>query len=327
VKRREFITLVGGAAVAWPIGANGQQSKMPVIGFLGTSTREGNARLVRAFNDGLKQADFSEGENVLIDYRWAQNDYDKLPELAADLIRRQVSLIVAAGSSAPALAVKRISSTIPVVFAAGSDPVKIGLVANLNRPGGNITGISFVNVDIIGKRLELLHELVPAAGVFGVIVNPKQPMADIQLQDIKKAARSLGKTLHTLEIRTEGDMEASFATLVQLQVGALFIVTDPTFNGQIKRIAALTTQHAIPAIYSLRDFPEAGGLASYATDQIDAYRQAGVYAGRILKGEKPGDLPVQLPTKFELVINRKTAKTLGLQIPTKLLFTADEVIE
>jgi putative ABC transport system substrate-binding protein len=324
VKRRTFIAVIGGAA-AWPLVARAQQPAMPVIGFLNSGSRDGYAPMVAAFRQGLKETGYVEGQKVAIEFRWADGQYDRVPAMAAELVRRQVAVIVA--NTPGVMAVKAATTTIPIVFTAATDPVKIGLVASLSRPGGNITGVTQLNAVVASKRLELAHELVPAATVIAVLVNPTQPTAETELKDLQAAARTLGLQLHVLHASTERDFDTVFATLVQLRGGALVIGNDTFFFSRSEQLAALALRHAVPAIFPDHVFAAAGGLMSYGGSTLNIYRIAGTYTGRILKGERPSDLPVQQATKIELVINLKTAKTLGLTIPETLLATAGEVIQ
>jgi putative ABC transport system substrate-binding protein len=325
MRRRQFITLLGGAA-AWPFAARAQQPKMPVIGFLRNSSPDGSANLLSALRRGLNEGGYIEGQNLLIEYRWSENR-DRLPELAADLVRRQRALIVASGIGA-ALAAKAATPTIPIVFATGDDPIHVGLVASLNRPGGNLTGIFFNNgADVESKQVGLLREVLPNAVVMGVLVNPKGPQAGFQARNAQVAAQALGMSALILNASSEADFDMIFATLAQKRAGALLITGDAFFTGQLDRLAALMARQGIPAIHGLREFAAAGGLMSYGASITDAYRQAGIYTGKVLKGARPADLPIQQPTKYELVLNLKTAKALGLTIPPGVLAIADKVIE
>jgi len=326
MRRRAFITLVGGAAV-WPLSARAQQPAMPLIGYLGAQSPAAFASRVRAFRQGLGETGYAEGRNVAIEFRWAEGQHNRLSALAADLVSRQVAVIVAPGGAPAALAAKSATTTIPIVFEMGADPIAMGLVGSLNRPGGNLTGVSSLNVEVTPKRLEILHELVPTAAVLAVLVNPTSPTADSQLRNLQAAASTLGLQLHVLHASTERDFDTVFATLLRLRAGGLVVASDTFFATHSEQLAALTVRHAVPAIHQSRDFSTAGGLTSYGGSFVESHRQAGVYTGRIIKGDKPADLQVQQVTKVELFVNLKTAKTLGVTVPLPLLARADEVIE
>jgi ABC-type uncharacterized transport system substrate-binding protein len=326
MRRREFISLIGGAAVAYPLVAHVQQPAMPVIGFLNQGSANSSAYLAARFRKGLSEVGYVEGHNAAIEYRWAESRYDQLPQLAADLVIRKVAVIAAAFLPA-ALAAKAATSTIPICFVIGSDPVKMGLVSSLNRPSGNATGITFFSALVGAKRLGLLRELVPTASVFALLLNPTNPNAGIVSKDLQTAAQTLGLQIRVLNARTEQEIDSAFATLAQQPVGALVIGPDAFFDSRANQIVSLAARHAVPAMYERREVVAAEGLMSYGASPTEAYHQAGVYTGRILKGEKAADLPVIQSAKFELVINLKTAKTLGIALPSGLLSITDEVIE
>jgi putative ABC transport system substrate-binding protein len=328
MQRRAFITLLGGATAVWPLLAHSQQPAMPVIGFLGTASPDQYAIRLRAFRQGLKETGYVEGRNVAIEYRWADSHNDRLPVLAAELVRRQVDVFVAGGGTPSAVAAKAATVNIPIIFEIAIDPVANGLVASLDKPGGNATGVGNLNVEVGPKRLELLHELLPLVAVVAVLVNPANPaLSEPFVRTLQAAAPRLGLELHVLHASTERDFDPVFAALTQLRAGALVIGPDVFFNSHIEQIAALTIRHAVPTIYQYRPFVEAGGLLSYGSDETETYHLVGVYAGRVLKGEKPADLPVQQSTKVQLIVNLKTAKALDLTVPPALLARADEVIE
>jgi putative tryptophan/tyrosine transport system substrate-binding protein len=326
MKRRTFITLIGGAA-AWPLAARAQQGAVPVIGFLGILSPDLYEVRLRAFRQGLKETNYVEGQNVEIEYRWAEGQYNRLPVFATELVHRRVAVIAASGTAA-AVAAKAATATIPIVFGTAADPVEVGLVASLNRPGGNLTGVTNLNAEIGPKRLELLHAVVPRATIIALLVNPTIPtIAEPLSRDLQAAASTLGLKLQVLHASTERDFDTVFATLVKLQAGALVIGPDTLFTARSKQLGALTVRHAMPTIFQYREFAAAGGLMSYGGSNAEYYRLIGVYTGKILKGEKPGDLPVQRSTKIEFIINLKTARALGLTLPLDLLGLADEVIE
>src|SRR6516162_6198917 len=325
MKRRAFITLLGGAAVAWPLTARAQHT-IPLIGFVYTDqTSSEAAPFITAFHQGLREVGFIEGQNVAVEHRWVGRQYDRLPAFAAEMVRRQVAVIV--GNTPPAVAAKTATSTIPIVFFSGTDPVKLGLVASFNRPGGNATGVSFWSSALEAKRLGLLHELLPQATVIAALVDPNFLTTAGQLEDLQNAARAVGKQIRVLRVSTEKELDNGFATFAQQRPDALIVAAAPFFTARRKELVALADRHRLAAIYSWREFAAAGGLMSYGASFTDAFRQVGVYTGRILNGEKPADLPVLQPTKYELIINTTTAKALGLNVPDKLLALADEVIE
>jgi len=331
MRRRQFILALGGAAAAssnlWPLAARAQNPAMPIVGFLHVASAKPFAHIVAGFRQGLKETGTIEGQNGAIEFRWADGQIDRLPELAAELVHRQVAVLVTGGGEAPALAAKAATSTIPIVFNIGNDPVQAGLVASLNRPGGNATGVNILTTELEAKRLGLLHEMVPTASIIGHLVNPAYPPTKTNVKDVAAAARVMGLQIILVEASSESEIDSAFAAILQKRAGALLVGADPFFNGRRNQIVALAASHALPAIFEQREFAAAGGLMSYGTSITDAYRQMGIYAGRILKGEKPADLPVVQSVKFELVINLKTAKLLGLTLPSGLLSITDEVIE
>jgi putative tryptophan/tyrosine transport system substrate-binding protein len=327
MRRREFITFIGGAAAIWPLTARAQQPAMPVIGFMNTASAKDYARHLSAFLKGLGETGYVDGHNVTIEYRWAEGQSDRLPAMAEDLVHRQVA-VIAATSTPAALAAKAATTTIPIIFETGGDPIKLGLVPSLNHPSGNVTGVTQTNVETAPKRLQLLHELVPTTRVMALLINPADPaIAETITSEVLAAARTFGLELHVLNVSSEGDIDGVFAKLIQLRAGGLVIGPGTFFTSRSEQLAALTVRHAVPAIHDKREFAMAGGLMSYGGNIADSYRLAGVYTGRILKGDKPADLPVQEVTKVEMIINLKTAKALGLHIPEPLIGRADEVIE
>ena len=325
MKRREFIKVIAGSAVVWPLGARAQQPKMPVVGFLNGGSPDGYALYVTGFIHGLSETGYVESKNVTVDYQWARGQYDRLQVMAADLVRRKVAVIAANTPAAPVA--KAATTDIPIVFVSTGDPIMIGIVTSFNRPGGNVTGVGLLGSALETKRLELLHELVPGTTPISVLVNPTNPAADLQLRELQEAAGVIKRQINIVRANTTFDIETAFEIAAQQKAGALLVVQDPFYNSQREQLVALAARHKLPVMYPLREFTDIGGLFSYGHNLVDGYRQMGVYAGRILKGEKPADLPVVQPTKFEFVINLKTAKTLGLTIPPSLLTTADEVIE
>ena len=327
MRRREFITILGGAAVVWPLAASAQQTAMPVVGFVNSASAKNYTTLLAAFLKGLRETGYIDGQNVAIEYRWAEGRTDRLPAMVADLVHRRVA-VIAATTTPAALAAKAATTTIPIVFETGGDPVKLGLVASLNRPGGNVTGVTQTNVETVPKRLQFLHELLPTARIMALLVNPAEPaLAEVYTKEVQAAARALGLELHVLNASTERDFDGVFAKLIQLRAGGLVIGPGAFFTSRSEHLGALTFRNAVPAIYHTREFAVAGGLLSYGAALADAYRLTGNYTGRVLKGEKPADLPVQQATKVELYINLKTAKALGVNVPNTLIGRADEVIE
>jgi len=327
MRRREFITILGGAAVVWPLAASAQQTAMPVVGFVNSASAKNYTTLLAAFLKGLRETGYIDGQNVAIEYRWAEGRTDRLPAMVADLVHRRVA-VIAATTTPAALAAKAATTTIPIVFETGGDPVKLGLVASLNRPGGNVTGVTQTNVETVPKRLQFLHELLPTARIMALLVNPAEPaLAEVYTKEVQAAARALGLELHVLNASTERDFDGVFAKLIQLRAGGLVIGPGAFFTSRSEHLGALTFRNAVPAIYHTREFAVAGGLLSYGAALADAYRLTGNYTGRVLKGEKPADLPVQQAIKVELYINLKTAKALGVNVPNTLIGRADEVIE
>jgi ABC-type uncharacterized transport system substrate-binding protein len=328
MKRREFITLLGGAATAaWPLAARAQQPPMPVIGYLNTGSSDAFASLLTAFRKGLNEVGYFEGQNVTIEYRFAHNDLDRLQELAADLVRRRVAVIVSVGGTSSTLAAKSATATIPIVFGFGGDPVQLGVVASLNRPGGNVTGVTTIGGELAAKRLGLLHELRPNAALFAVLVDANSPMTNSTIKDLRAAAVAIDRQIEVLVARTNGEIDTAFASLVEKRADALLVTPEALFRDRRVQLVTLAARHAVPTIYPTRDYAEAGGLMSYGANFAAIVHQTGIYAGRILKGEKPADMPVVQATKFEFVINLQTAKSLGIEIPPMLLARADEVIE
>jgi putative ABC transport system substrate-binding protein len=327
MKRREFITILGGAAAAWPLAARAQQRAMPVIGYLDLGSAEPRAHLVAALRRGLNESGYVEGRNVAIEYRWAEGRYDRLSTLASDLVHRRVAVIAAVGGTGTALAAKDATRTIPIVFAIGSDPVPAGLVASFHRPEGNATGVSYFTAELAAKRLGMLHELVPGAGVLAVLVNPSNPNAETTIKDVRDAALAMDRRIEILHASDSREIGTSFAALVQARAAALMTTPDALFTSRRVQIVALAARYLVPTLYTSSEFAKAGGLMSYGTSLEEVYRQVGIYAGRMLNGEKPADLPVQRPTRFELVINLQAAQALDIDIPQTLLARANEVIE
>ena len=327
MRRREFITLIGGAAVAWPLVARAQQPAMPVVGFMSARSLGDSVHLVAAFRQGMSEGGFVEGRNVAVEYRWANGEYDRLPALAADLVNRRVAVLVAVGGDTSALTAKRATSTIPIVFGSGSDPVATGLVESINRPGGNVTGVNILTNQMEPKRLGLLHELVPGVPLIGVLINQNFPPAARQLLELEAASRAIGQRLFVAKASNDAELDAAFTALAQQQVRALLVAADPYYDTRRERIVAFAAQHRLPAMYQFREYAAAGGLVSYGVSLTEAYRLFGTYAAKILNGEKPADLPVQLLVKTELVINLKAAKALGFEFPATFSARADEAIE
>jgi len=327
MRRREFIKAIAGSAAGWPLAARAQQRSIPVIGFLNSASAIEWSPFVAAFRRGLSESGYVEGQNVAIEFRWAEGHYDRLPMLAADLVRIGVAVIVATGGTTSAVAAKQTTTTIPIVFSTGGDPVKQGLVASINRPGGNITGVNVLTTGLEAKRLEILHEVLPSASVIGVLINPNNVSAEAQSIIVQDAGRTMGQKVLILHASSERDFEAVFATMVQSRIDAVIVAADPFFSSHRDQLIALTARYRIPAIYEWHEFVQAGGLMSYGSDLAEGYHQIGIYAGRVLKGEKPGDLPIVQSTKVQFAINLKTAKALGVTVPLPLLGRADEVIE
>jgi len=327
MRRRDFIKIIAGSAVTLPLTAQAQQSAMPVVGFLGTGSLQSDAFRVAAVRQGLIEAGYVEGRNVAFEYRWAEDQYERLPALAAELVRREVAVIISIGGSPSAVAAKSATATIPIVFATGADPIKLGLVPSLNRPAGNITGVSFLIITLVAKQFEILHETVPKTALIGFLVNPTNSIVDTETKDVLAAAELVGQKLLVVQAHTDSELEAAFITLVQQRAGALVVGADPFFFNRRNKLVELAARQKVPAIYFLHEFASAGGLMSYGTSITEAYRIAGLYAGRILRGEKPADLPIQQSTKVELLVNLKTAKVLGLTVPPQIVARADEVIE
>jgi putative tryptophan/tyrosine transport system substrate-binding protein len=324
MRRREFFTILGSAAAAWPLIARAQQ-QIPLIGFLNGQTAAGYTHLVSAFTQGLKETGFVGGQNVTIEYRWADQHFDRLPELAADLVRRQPTVLVATGGAQ--MAVIAATKTIPIVAAFGGDPVRLGYVASLNHPGGNVTGVTVFSTDLEAKRLELINEILPRGAIIGYLFDPNIDFADVGRREVETAAQHIGRNIRVVEVSKDADLEKAFATVAELKVGGVLMAANPLFNNLRNHILALTTRSKLPAVYETREFVAAGGLMSYGTNVPEVYRQIGIYTGRVLKGEKPADLPVLEPTKFDMSINLKTAKALGIERPTSILLRANEVIE